>query len=141
MKHITMAALIDGVNGDLNWRKGNWQGYQNNNMVAVIDLGKIQSVQSITLNCLQDINAWIVYPKQINFYTSTNGKTFFKAGEITNQLNETDTQSAIKNFTINMASAKIKFIKIEATQYGALPSWHLGAGGQSHIFVDEIEIR
>jgi hypothetical protein len=36
---------------------------------------------------------------------------------------------------------KARYIKIKAIQYGKLPSWHEGAGGDSHIFVDEIQIQ
>jgi len=33
-----------------------------------------------------------------------------------------------------------RYLRIKAVQYGKLPAWHLGAGGDSHIFIDEIEI-
>jgi hypothetical protein len=29
--------LIDGINGNENWRKGEWQGYQDQDFEAVID--------------------------------------------------------------------------------------------------------
>src|SRR5690606_10863107 len=32
--------LIDGIEGTTNWRKGDWQGYQNQDFEAVIDLQK-----------------------------------------------------------------------------------------------------
>lgn len=34
-----------------------------------------------------------------------------------------------------------RYVRIKAIQYGKLPAWHLGAGGDTHIFVDEINIK
>ena len=40
-----------------------------------------------------------------------------------------------------MLSLSARYIKIVATNYGILPSWHQGAGGNAFIFNDEIEIK
>jgi len=32
-------------------------------------------------------------------------------------------------------------VKVIATNYGTIPDWHLGAGGQAWIFVDEIRVE
>ena len=34
-----------------------------------------------------------------------------------------------------------RFIKIKAINYGLCPNWHLGAGGQTWLFADEIIIE
>jgi hypothetical protein len=34
-----------------------------------------------------------------------------------------------------------KYIKVKAVQYGKLPAWHEGAGGDTHIFIDEIKVE
>ncbi len=34
-----------------------------------------------------------------------------------------------------------RYIKIKATNYGILPSWHPGAGNKAWIFCDEIFIK
>ncbi len=41
----------------------------------------------------------------------------------------------------SFAATTARFIRIKAVQYGNMPDWHTGAGGASHIFVDEIEIE
>jgi hypothetical protein len=38
-------------------------------------------------------------------------------------------------------NARGRYVKINATHYGKLPEWHLGAGGDAYIFIDEIMIR
>jgi hypothetical protein len=36
---------------------------------------------------------------------------------------------------------KARFIKMRASQFGVLPEWHPGAGGETFIFVDELQIN
>ncbi len=134
-------ALLDGLSGSTNWRKGNWQGYQNNDMVAVIDLKKSTLVSAVSINFLQDVGAWIIYPKEIIVQISTNGKKYKQVYSNINNLQREDILVTTKNFLASFPKQNIKYIKIIAKQYGSLPAWHLGVGGQSHIFVDEITIK
>ncbi len=133
-------ALIDGIRGDLNWRKGNWQGYQNNNVDAVIDLKKIKTITSIKTTFLQDVGAWIVMPKTVSYEISEDGKIFTEAFTRSNILQVEDEKTQIKTIISNL-NARARFVKIKALQYGKLPAWHAGAGGDTIIFIDEIEIN
>ena len=134
-------ALLDGIYGNINWRKGNWQGYQNTDMVAIIDLKKSTTVSSVAINFLQDAGAWIIYPKEITIQTSMDGKKYQQVFFATTNLQEQDNSVTLKKVNALFKKQKINYIKVSAKQYGTLPIWHLGAGGQSHIFVDEIEIK
>ena len=44
-------------------------------------------------------------------------------------------------FKLNVKNLKARYIKIKAENYGICPDWHLGAGGKTWIFVDEITIK
>ena len=44
-----------------------------------------------------------------------------------------------RNVKLNFRS-KARYIKVTLKNYGVCPSWHLGAGGDTWIFLDEIEI-
>ena len=35
----------------------------------------------------------------------------------------------------------MRYIRIKAKNYGTLPKWHQGAGGEAFIFVDEISVH
>jgi hypothetical protein len=43
-------------------------------------------------------------------------------------------------FGVKHRRLKARYVKVFAKNYGLLPKWHLGAGGQARIFVDEISI-
>ena len=133
-------ALLDGIMGTANWRIGYWQGFQHNNFEATIDLKKLQKIDSLQLRFLQDTRAWIVVPKTITVYTSTDGINFKEAFKGNNFLPIEDLDVQVKTISVPLLTAPIKFIKIIAEQYGKLPTWHEGAGGDTHIFTDEINV-
>ena len=41
----------------------------------------------------------------------------------------------------NQVNANARFVKVKATNFGKLPDWHQGNGGDAFIFIDEIEVR
>ena len=134
--------IIDGVYGETNWRKGEWQGYQGQDFEAVIDLGKEQTVSMLSADFLQDTRAWIVFPAEIEYYTSNDGKKFKSSGKILNPVAASDYEVQTKKFAYRLPSPmKTRYIKFKAKNFGKLPEWHLGAGGDAFIFIDEIEVK
>ncbi len=133
--------LIDEIRGTTNWRKGNWQGYQKKDMDIIIDLGKIIPINKIKMGFLQDTRSWIIMPKKINIEISTDGihfKPLISAGDF---LPIDDLTVQIKNIDLVFPVSTARYIRITAVQYGKMPAWHEGAGGDSHIFSDEIIIE
>lgn len=133
--------LIDGILGTENWRKGDWQGYQGQDFEAVIDLKKQRPVSTITARFLQDSRAWIVMPVKVEFYLSDDNVNFKLAATVENTLNPKVTDNTIIPFKGNTKQAKARYVKIIAYNYGKLPEWHQGAGGDAYIFIDEIQIQ
>ena len=133
--------LVDGIRGDINWHKGNWQGYQKTDMDVTIDLKEIKTVSRVFTSFLQDTRAWIVMPKEFIIETSTDGKIFsqlYKGKELI-PIESLDAQ--ILEIEPSFVPVKARYVRIKAIQYGKLPEWHEGAGGDTHIFVDEIQIQ
>ena len=133
-------ALIDGIRGQSNFRLGNWQGFQGQDFEAIIDLGKTKPIKKILSSFLQDVGAWIWFPKYVELWTSDNGQDFVKLTKIDNDVPDNDLPAQTKEFTFN-TDVKARFIKVFAKGYGAIPSWHAGAGEPSWIFIDEIIVE
>lgn len=133
--------LIDGIFGNENWRKGDWQGYQGQDFEAVVDLNTTQNVTSIAARFLQDSRAWILMPTKVEFYTSEDNQNFKLAKTIDNKLDAKNTDVQVVNFETQIPATKAKYIKIKAYNYGKLPEWHQGFGGDAFIFIDEITIK
>ena len=134
--------IIDGIHGTINWRTGSWQGYQAQNFESIIDFGKEKPIQSITSSYLQDSRSWIIFPKQVSYFTSMDGITFTPFGMIENGISPNDYSIQTRRFSSNNAVSKTaRFIKVIATNFGKLPDWHQGKGGDAFIFIDEIEVK
>ncbi|HWY38330.1 MAG TPA: GH92 family glycosyl hydrolase [Bacteroidia bacterium] len=137
-------ALIDGIKGSENWRKGFWQGFQGQDLEVVIDMGKITQVQSITLTFLEDRRSWIFFPTKWEFSFSDNNKTYSPptVNAVEDILGDTTGINIINEGARKLPFlAKTRFIKIKAYNYGKLPAWHPGKGDEAFIFIDEIEVK
>jgi predicted alpha-1,2-mannosidase len=134
--------LIDGIYGTTNWRKGEWQGYQSTNFEAVVDLKEEKSIQQISSNYLQDSRSWILMPTKVDYYISSDNVNFTFVGSVENDLSPNENETKIKNFEYELKnSIKARYIKVKATNFGKLPEWHQGFGGDAYIFVDEIVVK
>lgn len=133
-------SLVDGIFGNLDWKKGKWLGYQKDSLEAIIDLKQLTEVDTLGLSYLQDSRSWILFPKTIYFYGSRDGKEFQQIKVISPKVNPFDYQVKKEKSQI-VVKGKYRFLKVVATTFGALPNGHQGAGDESFIFVDEILIK
>src|SRR5204862_781922 len=72
------AGLIDGVRGTTNFGDGAWQGYQGQDLVAVVDLGKSQTISKVGAGFLQNVESWIWMPRSVDFELSNDGVNFVR---------------------------------------------------------------
>ncbi len=135
-------ALVDELKGTTDWRKGNWQGFEGNDMEVVIDMGKVKSVSKVVAEFLQDSRAWIIMPREVIVETSLDGKNFQPVYSGKDFLPIKDLKAQIKLVNAEFPATDAQYIRVKAIQYGKLPSWFEDAnGGSSHIFIDEISIK
>ncbi len=135
------AGLIDGLLGDVNWRKGEWQGYQSQDFEAIIDLGDKQNLSNFEASFLQDSRSWILMPAKVEFYASSDNKEFILIATETHKVDPKDELTQIRKFVTSNKKVKARYIKVKAYNFGKLPAWHQGAGGDAYIFIDEISIK
>lgn len=134
--------LLDGILGTENWRKGDWQGYQSQDFEAVVDLQEVKSITEISARFLQDQRSWILMPTKVEYYISEDNVNFTFFGSINNTLDPKVEENIIINFTANETKGKkARFVKVIAKNFGKLPEWHQGFGGDAFIFIDEITIK
>ena len=133
-------SLIDGLRGKASWRLGHWQGFQGNDLVAIIDIGRSKPVKSVTLGTLQDTRAWIVFPKTVEFWVSDDGTNYTLASALNTKVDIKDMNVQTQDFSVAL-NTKTRYIKVIAKQYGPLPDWHESKGQPSYIFADEITIE
>ncbi|HZH00345.1 MAG TPA: discoidin domain-containing protein, partial [Flavisolibacter sp.] len=133
-------ALIDGVMGTTNWRTGEWQSYFDTDLDAVIDLKQSKNISYLGVHVLQDVSPWILYPKEVIFYSSQDGKSFQEVKRISNTIDQR--METVQTQELGTAlQFTARYIKVKVINGGKLPSWHESAGNPSHLFIDEIIIR
>jgi hypothetical protein len=133
-------ALIDGIRGSENWRLGGWQGYQGVDFEAVVDLGQEEHIHTLSAGFVQDIRSWIWMPKTVTFSISTDGEKFKKAATLGHAISP-EVEGIFKQDIGQKINEKVRYVRVQATNFGTIPSWHLGSGGQAYIFIDEIIIE
>ena len=134
--------MVDGVYGNINYRIGGWQGWQGD-MVAIVELDKVKNVKHVGARCLENMRSWIFFPKSVKVEYSLDGQTWKPYGEVMNTrfapIHERQEECVAHIFAVN-GSARVKYLKISLHNYGLLPDWHISAGQQAWLFVDELEI-
>ena len=134
--------MVDGVYGNANYRIGGWQGWQGD-MVAVVELDKVKTVKHVGAHCLENMRSWIFFPKSVKVEYSLDGQIWKPYGEVKNTryapVHERQEESVVHCFAVN-GSARARYLRITLHNYGPLPDWHVSAGQQAWIFVDELEI-
>lgn len=131
-------ALIDGQFGEIEWRKGKWQGYQDQDVTVSITLKESRFINGSGLNCLQDQRSWIMMPAELEIWYSLDSIHFERMGTVYPRTKDTTDHHVIEPLLVRHPPQEVKYIKMTARKYGNLPKWHPGAGHPAFIFTDEV---
>lgn len=136
--------LIDRLHGTENFRIGGWQGWQGDCEV-VIDLLEPRTVSRVATECLESMRAWIFFPQRVIVEISDDGKVFRPFGSVENKdfpaILERQEKSTVASFTVASEATTARYVRIKAVNFGKLPAWHVSAGAQAWLFVDEITVE
>jgi predicted alpha-1,2-mannosidase len=133
-------ALLDGLRGGPDFRTGDWQGFQGQDLVATIDLGRPMTVKRVGLGVLQDQRSWIWFPADVQVALSTNQRQWSTA-TITHDVSQQDEGTIVRDLWSAPLGRKARYITLIARNAGPCPDWHPSAGGASWIFADEVLIE
>ena len=130
--------LIDNVRGKVNYRIGGWQGFTTDCEV-IVDLRENKKISEVGAGVLEEQRAWIFYPRAIEVYVSEDGKQYTLFNKSTLPIGRTE-GAHIQDLKVT-GNAKARYVKIIIKNYGKLPDWHISAGQQAWLFVDEIWVK
>jgi len=89
---------------------------------------------------LQVARSWIWMPDRIEFETSTDGVNFKRVAEIKPGVPPEEMDPVMKDFRQPITPTRARYVRVRAFNFGKIPDWHPGAGGDPWIFEDEIFI-
>ena len=133
--------LIDGIRCSPDFRIGGWLGFEKVNLEAIIDLRQVRNITTFGAGFFQDINAWIFFPSQIEFFVSDNGTDYRSACIIKIDVPLEKEGGIVKTFETQVKPVNARFVKMVATNIGNCPPGHKGMGGPAWMFSDEIIVK
>jgi len=134
-------AIVDGIRGTVNFASGEWQGVQGKPFEATIDLRRETEIRELGAGFLQVAGPWIWMPDRVEFEVSSDGVKFDRVAEIKPGFSQTDMTPTVREYRQKIAPTRTRYVRIKAYNFGNIPGWHPGAGGDPWIFVDEIFIN
>jgi len=130
-------SLTDGKRGSSNYHVL-WQGFEENDLSAVIDLGKPATFNYVGAEFLQDLTSWIFYPEKLTVSISEDGLTF-RPVAVFDSLSFTE-PLLIRETGKKIAQENARFVRFDARNKGQCPAWHIGHGGKAWLFADELVV-
>ena len=136
-----LRALADGVLGSTDYRDGNWQGFEKNDLNATLDLGQPRQLDSVAVAFLQDYNSWVFLPRHVQFSVSTDGEAFADVAEMTISEPLTLVGPLRRCYRAALGPGPVRYLRVRARNVGVCPPGHPGAGGGAFLMVDEVVVR
>ena len=132
-------ALTDGLYGGSSYNES-WVGWISSDADFIIDLGQIEEIKTVEVDCLHHLGAWVLLPKSITCETSVDNVNFTPLGHF--DIPE-DREMEIKYVNIPIQAkqpTKARYIKVKIESLGLCPNWHYGVGFPAWFFIDEVSV-
>jgi hexosaminidase len=134
--------LTDGLRGSLDHADGLWQGWLGPDVEAVVDLGSVQPVASVSVAFLQNIRSWIVMPSRVEFSWSSDNEQWSPPVTRSPDVPVMRDGPVIQPFAVTLpAGTRTRYVRVLGRNAGPLPAGHPGAGTASWLFADEIVVK
>lgn len=131
-------SLVNGIQAHRGQFGKDWLGFLGKDLVATIDLGKVQTIQFLGINFLERRGSWIYYPRSLVFEYSEDGKTFARTEVII--YDAIDACEGRVRIALDQA-IEARYIKVLAVNFGVIPDGTAGAGSKTWLFVDEVLVE
>ena len=109
-------------------------------MTAILDLGQTRIVHDVSIGCLLRQESLIFTPLRMRVAVSLDGITWKEVFDESHPLKQSDDVLA-KDILAHLQPEVARYIRVIAANPGKCPPWHVGAGSNAWIFIDEIVVR
>lgn len=123
--------LLDGVRGGWEYSNPRWQGFLGD-FEAVVDLGQVTPIHSVSTDCMQSAGAWIHLPQYVEYFISEDGENYTPVETVYTDIDPWYNKTVMKNFQTTLPGTPARFIKIKAKLIDRDGAW---------IFIDEIIVN
>ena len=135
------AALNDGLRGKRVFTYGNWAGWQDDDMEAVIDLGRQEEIAQVAFNALLDYGSHIMDAAGAKIWVSDDGETF---REVHSESYPEIPYGAVKRILRHEANfspaLQARYVKLRVMRSAQLPDAYFDRNLRPFLFIDEIYV-
>lgn len=135
------SALTNGIRGSKSYSDGNWQGFHQNDLEGVIDLGERIPIRRLTSSYLQNAHSGIFLPTSVEYSVSDDGINFVTVGKFEQPVVTDPGEIVIREFPQELNNVTARYVKVTAKNVGTVPSWRTGRGEPAWLFADEIIVE
>lgn len=128
--------LVNGLFGNNRYNDNQWLGFSGNDLQAVIDLGKEQTVQHLALEVLNYHWQRMWAPVTLRLLASKDGEHYT---ELYRQ--DSFPVNGINKVDVSVTPVQVQYIKVIGTNKGVIPAGEYGAGGNALLLIDEIVVE
>lgn len=133
-------SLTDGIRGSLNFKDGNWQGYEGEDMHVILDLKTPKPRQTLSIGFLENQGSWIFGPLCVEIAVAVVDGEFIPILKQEFEPQPAGAADRILSVDFELKEIIARYIRIRAKNLGQCPDWHPGAGKKAWLFADEIEV-
>jgi hexosaminidase len=131
----TLGQLTDGIFGTVEPYDGRWVSFHDSVVTLTLDLGKVQNVRSIGLNCMEDQVGNIYLPRSIRISWSEDDHVYRQAETIQNDIVPQQPLRHTVHYE-KIVAAKMRYIRIE------LKNAQIEKDAEKNLlFLDEIVVQ
>ena len=136
-----ITTLVDGLQGNGNYKTGCWIAFRGNDMDVTIDLCRVEEISSVTFHNCVEKGDWIFDVRSVAIEVSEDGKNFERVffGEYP-EMQESD-RNGLYVHKQTFAPVKARYMRIMASPENVMPDWHPGKGYPACLFVDDIVVN
>ena len=133
--------LTDGIRGASHYRSGEWAGWYREPFEAVIDMGGEIPYSKVTIGTFIEKGDFIFNPLDLTISTSEDGNTYQQIAKADFPAEGRNDANGIKDFSVTFPETSSRYLKVTATTITSLPDWHVAAGYNGFLFVDEVMVN
>ncbi len=134
-------ALTDGARAFPHYRDPAWQGYDQHDLVATVDLGRPMPLRTVCSDYLQCVQAGIFLPTQVAYAVSDDGKEFRAVARATHDVPLKQPGPLVQRFSSELKGVTARYVRVRARNIKTIPDWHPARGKKAWLFVDEIMVN
>ena len=129
--------LVDGIINEKGARNRESLGFQSD-VEAVIDLGELQQVSSLTIHTLRSGGTYVYPPKSVEAFVSEDGATYQPVGSGEPSASDGNPKAVA---TLAFKPTRARYIRLKLNQLPQVPAGARGEGEKTWMFIDEIQVN